>query len=59
MTAKYLRELYMGGFNLYWQSLLPGIKPTAGYYNDGKRFLDDLKQAGLLPENTSGLVRMK
>jgi ribonuclease HII len=59
MIAKYLRELCMCGFNRYWQTRLPGIKKTAGYYSDGKRFLNDLKEAGVLPEDTSGLIRRK
>ena len=59
MFAKYLREVYMGGLNLYWQSLLPGLKGTAGYYSDGKRFLSDLKDAGLLPEDGTSLIRKK
>ena len=59
MFAKYLREIYMEGFNLYWQSLHPGLKGTAGYYSDGKRFLADLKEAGLLPDDGSPLIRKK
>ena len=33
----------MGRFNAYWQRLLPELKPTAGYYNDGLRFLQDIE----------------
>jgi hypothetical protein len=42
MLGKYLRELLMSRFNAFWQSHLPELKPTAGYYNDGLRFLDDI-----------------
>lgn len=42
MLAKYLREALMHRFNAYWRTHLPEIKPTAGYYGDGGRFLDDL-----------------
>ncbi len=42
MVSKYLRELFMIQFNRYWRKILPGIKPTAGYWKDGKRFLNDL-----------------
>jgi ribonuclease HII len=59
MAAKYVREVYMHGFNLYWQSRLSGLKGTAGYYNDGKRFIAELKEAGILPEETSFLIRKK
>ncbi len=38
MFAKYLRELAMLAFNEFWQSQVPGIKPTAGYPLDAKRF---------------------
>jgi len=38
MTAKYLRELAMRAFNDYWCDKLPGLKPTAGYPGDARRF---------------------
>jgi len=59
MTAKYAREVYMSGFNLYWKSRIPKIKATAGYYTDGKRFIADLKTARELPGETSSLIRLK
>jgi ribonuclease HII len=43
MTAKYLRELAMRPFNAFWQRHIPNLKPTAGYYNDAKRFLADIR----------------
>jgi hypothetical protein len=42
MAAKYLRELAMRGFNEYWRSHLPDLKPTAGYYRDAWRFKKDI-----------------
>jgi hypothetical protein len=42
MTAKYVRELLMMRFNRYFQSLMPELKPTAGYYADGRRYLADI-----------------
>lgn len=42
MTAKYVRELYMAAFNCYWQERLDGLKPTAGYAKDAKRFLSEI-----------------
>ena len=30
--------------SLRWKQLVPGLKPTAGYYVDGHRFLDDVAQ---------------
>lgn len=42
MLSKYLREALMRRFNAYWKTLMPGVRPTAGYYGDGLRFLDDI-----------------
>ena len=39
MTAKYLRECFMRQFNRYWQTHVPGIKPTLGYPSDAGRFM--------------------
>ncbi|MDB5325848.1 MAG: ribonuclease [Phycisphaerales bacterium] len=43
MLAKYTREALMHRFNRYWKSHDATLKPTAGYYNDGLRFLEDIK----------------
>ncbi len=40
--SKYVRELCMHLFNRYWRSHVPDLKPTAGYYTDGRRFLADV-----------------
>jgi ribonuclease HII len=40
--AKYQRELFMRLFNRFFQQHRPDLKPTAGYYTDGQRFLRDL-----------------
>ena len=45
MTAKYLRELLMSRFNRFWLSHHPAVRPTAGYYGDGRRFLADIEPA--------------
>lgn len=47
MLAKYLREALMDRFNAYWRSLLPALRPTAGYHGDAQRFLADI--APVLP----------
>jgi ribonuclease HII len=59
MFAKYSREIYMKAFNAYWVKKAPGIKETAGYYNDGQRFIKDLKGFNLYPENDKFLLRRK
>ena len=38
MTAKYLRELAMRAFNEFWCARVPGLRPTAGYPVDARRF---------------------
>lgn len=38
MTSKYLRELAMQAFNDFWRREVPGVKPTAGYPVDARRF---------------------
>lgn len=43
MLAKYLREATMHRFNAYWHTHDPTLKPTAGYWTDGLRFLADLQ----------------
>ncbi len=43
MLSKYLREMLMARFNRYWSELVPGLAPTAGYYTDGMRFLEDIR----------------
>jgi hypothetical protein len=45
MAAKYLRELAMKAFNQFWQQHVPGLKPTAGYPVDARRFLADIDAA--------------
>lgn len=42
MLSKYLREAMMRRFNAFWQQHLPRVAPTAGYYEDGVRFLGDI-----------------
>lgn len=43
MAAKLAREKYMQRFNAFFLQHQPGLRPTAGYYNDAQRFLDDTK----------------
>ncbi len=43
MTAKLVRELVMGRFNRYWSGRMPELKPTAGYVQDARRWLEDLE----------------
>jgi hypothetical protein len=43
MLSKYLREVFMHRLNRFWQQYLPQLEPTAGYYTDGLRFLQDIQ----------------
>jgi hypothetical protein len=45
--AKYARELAMEAFNRHFGRLAPGLTPTAGYTEDGRRWLLDAER--LLP----------
>ena len=45
MYAKYTRELSMDAFNQWWGQQIPGIKATAGYPQDAKRFLENIKES--------------
>lgn len=58
MTAKYLREALMGRFNRWWALQQPGLAPTAGYYTDGMRWLEDTRDLRVrLGVPDAGLVR--
>lgn len=43
MVSKYLRELLVSNINRYFAGFNAELKPTAGYWKDGLRFVDDLK----------------
>ena len=45
MLAKYVREVCMKQFNEFWAKHVPGIKPTAGYPLDAKRFYAEIRPA--------------
>lgn len=49
--AKYARESCMRAFNAYFERIAPAVAPTAGYTQDGRRWLADmqpfLERAGL------------
>jgi len=45
MVSKYLREVFMEMLNRWWAGRIGPLKPTAGYYVDGQRFLKDIDRA--------------
>ena len=44
MTSKYVREIMMDSINDHFVSQCADLKPTAGYWQDGKRFIGDLAE---------------
>ena len=45
MASKYVRELAMQAFNAFWCSHIDGLRPTAGYPTDAKRFRAEIETA--------------
>ena len=43
MVSKYLRELLVHNMNHYFIGFHSDLKPTAGYWKDGLRFIEDVK----------------
>ena len=43
MASKYLRELLICNINRYFVGFNKDLKPTAGYWKDGLRFIEDIK----------------
>lgn len=60
MLSKYFREVFMRQFNRWWASHIPGLKPTAGYPSDAKRFMEAIrKKAKALGFEESAIWRRK
>ena len=45
MASKYLRELAMRAVNAFWRRHVEGLRPTAGYPEDTRRFKADIAAA--------------
>jgi ribonuclease HII len=41
--AKYVREVMLRSLNAWFLAQRPELRPTAGYFNDGHRFLEDVR----------------
>ena len=60
IISKYVREALMRSFNEYWTGHVPALRPTAGYYEDGLRFLADIRPLlGRLGVREDQLVRAR
>ncbi|MFC1676594.1 hypothetical protein ACFL3G_05980 [Planctomycetota bacterium] len=43
MVSKFVRELLVANINHYFCGHFPQLKPTAGYWKDGQRFIKDIE----------------
>ncbi len=60
MVSKYIRELLMDCMNLYFAKMDAGLKPTAGYWQDGQRFVQELRtRLPHLVVDTDRLIRCR
>lgn len=54
VVSKYVREVLMHCFNAFWAREAPEVRPTAGYYTDGSRFMLEiaphLERLGIAPQ---------
>jgi ribonuclease HII len=60
MVSKFLRQLMIDNLNNYFRFFNSTLKPTAGYWKDGLRFISDLK--ALVPDityNSNQLIRCR
>jgi len=44
MVSKYIRETVMESQNAFFAAACPELRPTAGYWQDGQRFIKDLAE---------------
>ncbi|MCD4832029.1 MAG: hypothetical protein K8R02_09565 [Anaerohalosphaeraceae bacterium] len=60
MVSKFVRELLMDCINRYFTSQCDGLKPTAGYWTDGTRFVEELNsRAGHIEYDRNRLIRSR
>jgi len=60
MVSKYVRELLIEKINRYFLNRQPELRPTAGYWKDGLRFIEDLKtHTPLIEYESSQLIRCR
>jgi len=60
MVSKYLRELLVYNINRYFVGHCADLKPTAGYWKDGLRFIEELKMnIPYMQVNSNQLIRCR
>lgn len=57
MAAKYAREVAMARLNRHWCARVDGLKPTAGYFSDARRWLRDVGGAMTAAERVAMVRR--
>jgi len=55
IVSKTVRELWMDAFNAYWRARVPGLRPTAGYPVDAKRFRSEIETAAAAEQRDPAL----
>ena len=58
VLAKTVRELFMESLNTWFAEQVPGVRPTAGYPQDARRFLEDVASVLDRAAPRSQLVRL-
>ncbi len=59
MVSKFIRELLVGRINRYFINFHAQLKPTAGYWKDGLRFIEELKTIPDVRYDSSQLIRCR
>jgi ribonuclease HII len=60
MVSKFIRELLVHNINHYFVGFDAGLKPTAGYWKDGLRFIRDLQaNIGHVKYDSNQLIRCR
>lgn len=60
MTSKFLREILVDSMNSYFLQRCSGLRPTAGYWKDGQRFIRELNKGfGATEYDAEKLIRCR
>ncbi|MGA2172804.1 MAG: hypothetical protein ABSG82_07325 [Sedimentisphaerales bacterium] len=59
MASKYLREVLVDNINRYFTGFNSAVRPTAGYWKDGLRFIEDIKRIPALSFDANQLIRCR
>ena len=60
MTSKFIREILLDSINNYFLQRCTGLRPTAGYWKDGQRYIRDLNEGlGKAEYDAQKLIRCR